>query len=226
MNEHPILFSGPMVRAILDGRKTQTRRVVRPQPADQPRHAASFYQLHGGVQLYDDGNKIFSCPYGDPGDRLWVRETWKYIDGAHSARQYPGWVLIGFRADGREKSFDHDPPEKWKKDPTWKGHENIAPWRPSIHMPRGASRITLEVVSVRVERVQEISRSDALAEGFTPGLNGLESWDGKLYGNSQLAFEACWESINAKRGYGWDVNPWVWVVEFKRLENASLLEKP
>ncbi|KKL87654.1 hypothetical protein LCGC14_1932590 [marine sediment metagenome] len=188
----PILFSTPMVKAILEDRKSQTRRVLKPEPwSMDPAYFHDFSK--------DFGGRV--CPYGQVGGEMYVRET-------HNIGGIPPKEWAMYRADYDDKTA-----------------QQIV-WHPSIFMPRWASRITLEVVSVRVERVQEISRSDALAEGFTPGLNGLESWDGKLYGNSQLAFEACWESINAKRGYGWETNCWVWVLEFKRVENASLLEKP
>lgn len=180
MKERPILFSGPMVRAILDGRKTQTRRIVKPQPTND---YVTFMPLsselvgvtkHGGPI---DNRGWLHCPYGKTGDRLWVRETWCPDVEPYTFR---------YKADGGE------PLERW---------------RPSIHMPRWASRITLEVVSVRVERLQDISEEDALAEGITLVERGTSPVD---------QFNKLWESINGPGS--WEANPWVWVVSFKRIE--------
>ena len=150
--------------------------------------------------------KRFRCPYGVPGDRLWVRET-HHIDyypaGTLNAHGNPG--VIHYRADTDIISQ------------SWDGQ-----WRPSIYMPRWASRITLEVVSVRVERVQDITPSDCIAEGVevianewgTPWYKGPQGeWK-----SSREAFSAFWNSINAKRGFPWSSNPWVWVVEFRQVE--------
>ena len=197
MKERPILFSGPMVRAILEGRKTQTRRVVKPQPA----HIAGI-----GTVLNIDTITGKACPYGKPGDRLWVRETW---DGV---RLDGGGALVSYRADGDKPVTDD------------------GRWHPSIHMPRWASRITLEVVSVRVERLNECSIQDALAEGVLT--------DDEWPTDPRDGYRSLWESINGpsirkrlrdgtvqmhspKRhvaDYSWDANPWVWVVEFRRVQ--------
>lgn len=222
MNERPILFSGAMVRAILDGRKTQTRRVVK-----------GVNRLHNGVHISDwplsdppvmyeeDGLAVFTeqtwvddntefdvyCPYGKPSDRLWVRETWAALYSDHSAMYGP---LLGRKPSHIAYRGDH-------ADPNGDGPDNPMPWRPSIHMPRWASRITLEVTGVRVERVQDISEADAEAEGTT-----LEEDHGDCiaqYNTHRLAFSFLWDRINAKRGYGWDANPWVWVVEFRRVQS-------
>lgn len=201
MKERPILFSGPMVRAILDGRKTQTRRVIKPQP-----HAAAdaFAWVargkHSRWTAQKDGKAIglwFLCPYGGPGDRLWVRETWcEFIDDQGRA--------VACAADG------------WAECPAEDDR-----WRPSIFMPRWASRITLEITGVRVERVQDVSETDAWAEGIS--IAKEQTW--RPLGSKepyqpyppQMAFGALWDEINAKRGYSWESNPWVWVVEFKKL---------
>ena len=177
MKVRPILFSGSMVRAILDGRKTMTRRVVKKQ------HIPFVANILGG---FLDGNwKHNPFPYGRPGDRLWVRETFSY--GAN------GYY---FRSDVKQ-------PETVKY-----------AWKPSIHMPRVASRITLEVTGVRVERVQEITEDDAKAEGCDP----LVESDGSVTcGRRKTVFAKLWDSINSKRGFGWDKNPWVWVIEFKKI---------
>jgi hypothetical protein len=184
MNEKPILFSGEMVRAILDGRKTQTRRVMKPQPRQLENHIAIK-------------NRKRHCPYGKPGDLLWVRETWashEYMDDTRpsdftkSAQMLPLW----YRANNQMYNF------------------NQGKWRPSIFMPRWASRITLRVTDVRVERVQDISEADARAEGVLKAGGASLSLYAARHHFSQL-----WDRINAKRGYGWDINPWVWVVEFE-----------
>lgn len=164
MKERPILFSAPMVQAILAGSKTQTRRVVKSPGMESP------------------------CPYGEIGDFLWVRETWGVRDG-----------MIVYRANDEDMPLDKG--EKWK---------------PSIHMWRNASRITLEITNVRIERLQEISESDARAEGVSK-YEGECPLRNKRLNKYQLQFAALWDSINAKRGLGWDVNPFVWVIEFKRI---------
>lgn len=206
MKERPILFSSPMVRAILEGRKTQTRRVI----ADQENDWASVHPDGSGlgwiawapkpetaaftVKAYP-GEDGFKCPHGVPGDRLWVRETWLDIS-EH-----------GFDAGGGEH-FYNKVAYRASNDPVTNG----SPWRPSIFMPRWASRITLEITGVRVQRVQEISEEDANAEGVVPAVPTV-----KLLGEYRVAYKHLWDSLNAKRGYGWDKNPWVWVIEFKRV---------
>lgn len=184
----PIIFSTPMVRAILEGKKTQTRRVVKGVSED----TKSIVLLPEG-QRYEDSvcgqrRRIISprTPY-QPGDVLWVRETWAHsVDCGHLNHLHETKII--YRADNRCE------PDRW---------------RPSIHMPRWAARLFLRVTNVRCERVQEISEADALAEGFRPS----ENWN-----QAKWAFRETWDSLNAKRGYGWDVNPWVWVYEFERVE--------
>ncbi len=181
MSEHPILFSAAMVKAILEGRKTQTRRVIKPQPIHNIKHREYIAVI--------DGSKK-QCPYGQPGDRLWVRETWQLSEEAGMYYPETGRLpdtLCEYAADYSEVE-----------------RKDGGPWKPSIFMPRWASRITLEVVKVRVERLQDMSYEDAVAEGID-----------HIYPQGRLQFRMLWDSINAKRGYGWDVNPWVWVVEFK-----------
>ena len=182
--EHPILFSTDMVKAILDGRKTMTRRVIKFQP--EPNHIEEFKETW-----------IRLCRYGQVGDRLWVRETFDYILGDE------GDYLI-YKA--REDDY------KWFQERKKDGSKIT--WKPSIFMPRWASRITLEITEVRVERVQEIKQSDLWREGIanTKSVNCEEAW------RTITEFRKLWDSLNAKRGYSWDTNCWVWVISFRRLQ--------
>ncbi len=218
MRERPILFSGPMVRAILDGRKTQTRRVVKPQPdtsSDGYARVKIGPHTHSGPTSYLlEKLAQFSSPFGVLGDRLWVRESCiispKRFDGVRS----DSYNVTDRDGDGRSCQYIASTPD------TEAAESYGLKVTPSIHMPRWASRITLEVTGVRVERLQEISRADAKAEGFLPSDgNGLESWNGRSYGNAELAFAACWRDLNGASS--WDQNPWVWVIEFRRLEVAA-----
>lgn len=210
--ERPILFSGPMVRALLDGSKTQTRRVVKPQP--DTAHDGEPYWFIGGyrvwgyrpapaVPLRAGGNPLPS-PYGQRGDRLWVRESFAhmYRDNAQPEKRAP--EDVAYMADNLTP------------DPYVYGS-----WKPSIHMPRWASRITLEINSVRVERLQDISEADAIAEGCTQNHNGYY-WGGphpvsglKQLATAKGAYEDLWESINGPDS--WAANPRVWAIEFRRL---------
>ena len=184
MKERPILFSGAMVRAILEGRKTQTRRVMNPQPT--PHFTADVDYWTSGKHSGELGRSPNSSPYGKPGDRLWVRETFMPMPHLNAKAFY--------RAS----------------DPLVHGQ----PWKPSIFMPRALSRITLEVVGVRLERLQEVSREDAIAEGID--CDGGD--DEHRNRNSVENYAVLWDSINGKRpGCAWANNPWVWVVEFKRI---------
>lgn len=184
-----------MVRAILDGRKTQTRRVVKFQtaPTEYPQgNGAKFVQI-GGKQYWwnsqDDhpAHVTKACPYGTPGDRLWVRETFHTVDGASAF----------YRAD-------------YERNPKGDKEHGIV-WTPSIHMPRWASRITLKVADVRVERLQDISEKDAWAEG-------CEGFDDDVSGGKSgyCEYAELWEAINGKGS--WEANPWVWVVEFREIK--------
>ena len=195
MKEKPILFSGKMVRAILDDRKTMTRRVVKPQPeqdTDCP------YHIGTGIE-----RKARICPYGKPGDRLWVRET--FAEGLSNKEG------IAYRATSKWYDFEDGTPENFKE----------IKWKPSIFMPRWASRITLEITNVRVERLQDISEEDAKREGVESNFDEGVVYYGPLnkgHADARIAFSWLWDSINAKRGYSWESNPWVWVVEFKRIK--------
>ncbi len=190
MRERPILFSGPMVKAILEGRKTMTRRVIKPQSN------VSDYRPIGVSEV---GVKK-ACPYGEPGDRLRVNETWAtekgYDKTSPSKLPKVNRPRIHYLADGPK--------------PSWAGRT-----RSPRFMVKWASRITLEITGVRVERAQDITEADARAEGFK------DVFDGKTFFPVGHFFKTTWDSLNAKRGYGWDANPWVWVIEFKRVEGAG-----
>ncbi len=190
MKEHPILFSGEMVRAILEGRKTQTRRPLTKQPLDiLPMKIPNAWIT---LQTRDPNHgQHIRCRFGVPGDQLWVKERLFAAQG------------ITFYQSDNSMVGDY---RIWK----WKNNKI-----PSIFMPHWASRITLEIVNIRVERVQEITPLDAVAEGISiDDIKGTET----ISSLHRMRFAYLWNSINAKRGYGWDVNPWVWVIEFKRIE--------
>lgn len=192
--ERPILFSGQMVRAILDGRKTQTRRIVKHEIPQHLRHVRRLTNTNGdeGAVITEhpdmrSGQLAASvwCPYGKTGDRIWVRET-HLIRGAGT--------VVDYRAD-------FDPIDA-------AGHGALyGGWRPSLFMRRDHSRITLQVLNVRVERLQDISEDDAKAEGVT--LKGTSRYDGE----ARDAFEALWCSINGADS--WEANPWVWCISFR-----------
>lgn len=215
MTSKPILFSGPMVRAILDERKHQTRRVLKPQPVDPwywpgdevDPESGWFDRLEQGREPCGAPAREYTPPIKLPyalGDLLWCRETWVHTgDGVWTvsdAMRWPGRSLIKYRADGEAPSDQ---------------------WFPSIHMPRWASRLTLEVTDVRIERIQQISEVDAFAEGCHGLVDGLPHRTG-----CRRNFAKLWDSLNAKRGYGWDANPWVCAVTFKAHHcNVDAMEK-
>lgn len=203
--EKPILFSGEMVRRLLDGFKTQTRRVIKLQPTGE-------YPIHFDAEdslWYEDGGCWKArCPYGSAGTRLWVREAWCECEASDADEHgvfYRGAKGIAYKAN-------------------WGGIDDVIRWKPSIHMPRRASRITLEIVDVRVERLNEISEGDAAAEGVgrielqpAPLLgehNGRKMYGHPMTSTHEHAFRVLWESINGAGS--WEANPWVWVLEFKK----------
>ena len=204
MKERPILFSAPMVRALLDGSKTQTRRIVKgllPKMWIEEASAGGFAVCYDGEPCCGTGvwdvpehSHPISCPYGQPGDRLWVREAWAVhpIMDSRAPRDIDGSFTY---------LADFKPPNIL-----------IGKTRPSIHMPRWASRITLEITSVRVERLQDITRGDAMAEGC-PFPNMAQGNDPRQW------YEQLWGEINGPDS--WAANPWVWVIEFKRINQAA-----
>ena len=211
MKERPIRFSAPMVRAIIDGSKTQTRRVVKGWVPCKPENdgESDVWQVYNG----DTVAFTFLCPYGKPGDRLWVRETWAETD------RHDGTPVVAYRAGGciGVGRTQRDGPDHLIRAFAWDdAPEGGIRWRASIHMPRWASRILLEVTDVRVERLQDISEADAQAEGVKVDGNGHAVRDDVVnVGGARTAFAELWESINGPDS--WATNPWVWVVEFRRI---------
>ncbi len=211
MKERPILFSGPMVRAILEGRKTMTRRMVKfVNQANLSKFMShgvsrvSWCDKPGEPMAMDETDFLTWCPYGVPGDRLWVRETFAEVGCT-------GWPINKFEYAYRADFTNGN----------WEGYADMCfeKWKPSIFMPRAASRILLEVTDVRVERLQDITEADAKAEGVEPD-DEQGYWKGYLHpgvhNSAKKSFSGLWRSIN---GYeSWDQNPWVWVVEFRKIE--------
>lgn len=216
MKERPILFTGPMVRALLDGSKTQTRRALRHQP-DYPIQIATDPHTnrfqYSGREPITQATLLCECPYGQPGDRVWVRETWledPEDDGTWHYTQYMG--CKGSPLSEIPKKFQK--PKFCIYREGWSGHDLI--WRPSIHMPRWASRILLEITGVRVERLQDIGEADARAEGVTIEDRHMRGYcAGEFLPPSIRAYRELWEGINGAGS--WDANPWVWVIEFRRI---------
>ncbi|MBW4469194.1 MAG: hypothetical protein KME45_02915 [Stenomitos rutilans HA7619-LM2] len=226
--ERPILFSGAMVKAILEGRKTMTRRA-----AKLPSWAIQNWkdvELEDGELIAIAANtgcfSAMQCPYGKVGDRLWVRETWRPAKSeTHEC--------FAYRAD-RQYRCNKPMPEP---------DGSTAGWKPSIHMPRKASRLLLEITNVRVQRLQDISEEDAIAEGLAalskdggqtvkygiPDRDGLPGgdnigWDWSRWClSSRLAYEDLWNSINADK-YPWASNPYVWVVSFQQVKPTAAIE--
>ena len=226
--ERPLLFNAPMVRATLDDSKTQTRRVAK-LPHQNPLGEWEPTSIGGpnGGRLADGSTvpeqgavwhtrtgDCLSCPYGQPGDRLWVRETFQPTFAPDVERDDTDWETgkgYQLRYTATDERVD------WMD-----GDDNITRrCKPAIHMPRWASRIMLEIVSVRVERLQDISEEDAKAEGAWGPDDSIVGKVAKHFGcdvlavHPSLAYRMLWESINGPGS--WDVNPWVWMIEFKRV---------
>lgn len=232
MSERPTLFSSDMVKALLAGKKTQTRRVLRPRLQEaiafmdgdtevgciiswsEDGYAGDGWYVHSAEYPEEGAEYLGQCPYGLPGNLLWVRESWAEVPWVDTEGKEGSRVL--FRADEPGRNvFD---PERGDR------------WRPSIHMPRWASRIALRVTDVRVERLRDITEADAIAEGARR-FDSLPSehpygqdarWSmeeptstDQCLGSARFAFANYWNKLNEKRGHGWDSNPWVWVVTFE-----------
>lgn len=232
MKEHPIIFSAPMVRAILAGIKNQTRRIMKPQPPEWCQRwgytcftPVGAISARGTYEGDSSAEKFFKIPYGTGptpkrkecgGDRLWVRETWNLFDpdadpdikdrlGPRAPYQgisgtRPIFWTACYRADGELSHPEH----------------GEARWRPSIHMPRWASRITLEITNVRAERLQQITEQDAVMEGV--GSVSIHDVPRNATFSRRDDFAHLWDIINGKRA-NWDSNPYVWVIEFKRVQS-------
>jgi len=247
MTERPILFSGPMVKAILASRKTQTRRLVKPPPewtepgtawtsgflGDGSRAGVSWRAHH--EEYPEEGSLLYRCPFGEPGDHLWVRETFRlesnqeflepgheppHADGRPVRRHEEGWwEQPHYRATDPAPELDDG-----------QGDGPGCRWTPSIYMPRWASRITLEVLQVRIERLRDISESDAAAEGAQhfpdipsshPYPRSAHRWSmesptntDQCLGSARMAFANFWIQLRGRDS--WDDNPWVWAVTFQR----------
>lgn len=210
MRERPILFKGEMVRAILEGRKTQTRRLPRFTPSGRVKEVGGHREWHPG-----DPDAFHACPYGLPGDRLWVKETFALSCRDPEAlerdpKDPADWDDAVYRADAEVLGeWEH-----YDEDGTWT--RISPPWKPSIHMPRWASRITLDVTGVRLERLQDISEEDILSEGVD--VARVSEWTGVPWSSMPTlhdAWRVLWDSINRKRA-PWASNPYVWVIEFAR----------
>lgn len=204
MKERPILFSAPMVRAILEDRKTQTRRIVKGAAWKMiffDDECDSWCGSNEEDFMNDPHAKVIPPQYGVPGDRLWVKETFQM----HT-------TLAGIRVTYREDNSDAwiEPPE------TWEGIPDDNHWRPSLFMPRWASRITLEIEAVRVERLHEISEEDSVAEGIIAPRMDHSLCEATDHPIATLVFSELWESINGPGS--WDANPWVEVIQFRRIK--------
>ncbi|MDX7487075.1 MULTISPECIES: hypothetical protein [Serratia] len=212
MKERPVIFNGEMVRAILDGRKTQTRRVMKPQP--EPCYRGGHWwpsntfktMLHIEEQMQNGaggwgGLAGDACPFGAVGGRLWVRETFMDLTGTGIEATTGKFEGFAYRADTPAGSYGDEVRKEYG-----------LKWTPSLHMPRKACRILLEITAVRVERLNDISEEDAKAEGVAPSQHIITPPEA-LY---RVGFLKLWQSIYGEES--WGANPWVWVIEFRRLE--------
>ena len=231
IKETPILFKTPMVEAILSGQKTQTRRIITPQPPEEAVHFTFnkedgywFYFTPAAGDLWPcTKDERLTCPYGRPGDQLWVRETWRTSEDE-------GWIKgYSFLASINEDDgfIEHQPGNK-KRDSWWEiaWIKHRSKWRPSIFMPRWVSRIQLRITDIRVEKLQDLRQRDAMAEGSAPEEKIIHGSDvvyckkaipkaTELKSENYIGgFQKLWDSLNKKRGYSWESNPWVWVIEF------------
>lgn len=205
-------MSAPMVLAILAGRKTQTRRVAKDitglfspefpcSPLDEIRSEPGAVVFVRQTGVVDTTKTRFACPYGAPGDRLWVKEVWR----PHSWSAEGGWGHVCYGADWQIRQVEGP----WSFGQAFPEDRPADRWRSPIFMPRWASRLTLEITGTRVERLGRLSEADALAEG----INHVGSR------SPILTYAKIWDTINSKRGFPWRSDPWVWIVEFRRAQN-------
>ncbi len=205
MTERPIRFLTDMVKAILEGRKTMTRRVIKPQPIKRTDYCGGYIletkKATTSIKSFNEGLYQDICPFGKVGDKLWVRETWDFRPMAGRS------AIIGYKADRSSKGFTV--PEGFNQlvyEPTR--------YRPSIHMPKWASRITLEILDIRVEKLHQIEDKDCYAEG----INCFEAQHlPEPHLTPTEVFRNLWNSLHKKQ-YRWEDNPWVWCISFKRLQ--------
>lgn len=201
-NEKPIIFSGEMIRQILAGNKTMARRSIKPQPVN-----GLFYSEGFNVWLEPRRKALgrmykYKCPHGKAGDHLWVRETFLISNGNFAPtleEELTKKTNILYYASDNPRYRDKDK------------------WKPSIHMPRWASRITLEITNVRVEKLQDISEEDAKAEGVNSAIAGHSGYEASPVKTYRTGFVYLWNSTYAEKGYGWEVNPFVWVIGFNKI---------
>lgn len=227
MSERPIIFKGDMVRAVLAGAKTQTRRVIKMPPSWDCFVMADFgggwwpYKSDDGESPTWDNSEIpLNCPYGKAGDQLWLRETWQVVPEAHTTEFIAGrgTRVIDTLPGGTVYRADRD---NAGLVPVRDGRRTIyvtpkGPWQPSIHMPRSASRATLMVNAVRAERLHDISEADAQAEGFLGPMTGTDWMGINQVGRLPSAcYRLLWEKIHGPAT--WEANPWVWVIDFARV---------
>lgn len=258
MKERGMIFNGEMTRAILDGRKTQTRRIMKVQPSEDFTPMNMALETDYKARWYTPGvvdkdgylqpaskevfgvsneNEGYSCPFGAVGDRIWVRETWAILGNEDGC--CIDWEEKLCKADERSAariyraSCEQKPgnyglwsiPDDADWKPHTKDHQYEGAWRPSIHMPRWASRILLEITDVRVERLSAISEEDATAEGVPPAGSLLPDYPGTFltpkgdFATAKVAFQRLWESIYGEES--WKANGWVWVISFKRVEGGA-----
>lgn len=220
MKERPIIFNEKMVQAILDGRKTQTRRIVKCDHQEMAeRDDGTLWPWREDCE--HGGDIWYPCPHGQPGDRLWVRETWQAIHEELNGDGYVDETTYAPSIPKEEDNYWHPvfAADNWCEDINQRGF----PWRPAIHMPRWASRILLEITDVRVERLNAISEHDAQAEGVGKLRGGFWQHYQPSWTQHQLSargsYVTLWKSIYGEES--WNSNPWVWVIEFKRIEERA-----
>lgn len=230
MKEHPILFSTEMIKAILEGRKTMTRRIMKIQPPvniestiyqfatnrtgisdkDYGKHHWLGLSSKNFCSVLDSGQPYFKCPYGKLGDMLWVRESFAVI-GNEVVRDESSGAII------------EETPQYVFRGEKQPHIERLYKWKPPIYMPKAAARIWLEITGIRVERLQDISEEDAKVEGAMLWMypNGKNAFGEEDFYSARTCFHSLWKSINGPES--WQSNPWVWVVSFRKIEKPNQL---